>query len=128
MEINGKTNKNLKAIFRAQVAGGQQASRNVYLAYAFVRGVPYKVLERVINEDKECFSSGRNGYLKWRAYCVSVEICKNCFDKLKEEEINNLVDMTREERDEYNNTVKSVSESVCQWIMKKYEDSAEVAA
>lgn len=128
MEINGKNKQELKAIFRAKVAGGKHASRETLLSYAFVRGVPYKVLERVINEDKFP-NGGTNSFISCLASSVTYKLIESAYGK-------SYFDMKADIREKYNSdyfsegyeeesskwyeSYQELTTSVLNWMMVKY--------
>lgn len=78
-------------------------TREVYLAYAFVRDVPYVKLEKKINEDK--FGTvGRNSFLIGLAYRIERNIIK-------------ITDTNLE-----------IRADILNWLMEKYSEVERVAA
>ena len=73
--------RELKKKVRALLSGGRCGDRETHLALAFVRGVPYAVLEERINEDKFELPDGARenktglfGFLLMLAQSVSVVV------------------------------------------------------
>jgi hypothetical protein len=123
-----ETRKDLIKKCREQVAGGKHASRETFLAYAWLRDVPYNILEKVINEDHESFDpNGRNGFLKSLACRVTENVCTLYFGRsywdLKGDE---------DRRAQFREMDLALRVDVYNWIQEKYirEDSKseEVAA
>jgi hypothetical protein len=94
--------KKLIKAFRAKVCNGQKATREIFLAYAFLRGRPYIDLESKINEDN--FGEGKFTFLRYLSCLIGMEI------KKASEPIN--IEYNR------NDTVDAIS----LWIKEKYEE------
>lgn len=107
--------KELIKKFHSLVSGGKSASRTFHVAYAFVRGMPYIALEKVINEDRferqpgwEKYPCGVFSFLYFLAWSAA-EILWNAIPEDKRQ------GDTGDLRDE-----------IYAWMMKKYEDKTEV--
>lgn len=125
MEINGKSKYQVREIFR-KIMSKSRPSRCRCLAYAFIREVPYRVLERKTNEDKFPLN-GRNSFLKRLSRNVAECICDNSFDKIGPG-LAIFKDMNRQERDEYHEAVRSITESVYSWMLEKYCENSDNAS
>ena len=128
MKINGKSRKELKTIFRAKVAGGRGVTREEYLAYAFVRGLPYRVLEEIINEDK--FEvGGRNSFLRFTlAPSVAEEVFKAGYGK-SYRTLYFDKEISKEDKSKLFEVKEDITKKVYAWMKKKYEEaSSEEAA
>jgi hypothetical protein len=71
--------KELIKKFRNQVKNGKYASHETLLAYAFLRNIPYVVLERKINEDHENYNSiGKfcNARCSYLYYTLAPEVAR----------------------------------------------------
>ena len=113
--------KELIQKFRSRASGGRGLSRTFLLAYAFLRGVPYVVLEKTINEDKfprepnwDKLKCGMFGFLHYLAYGAAYHICDAAGDV-------NCASITSEER----NTLR---DEIYQWMLVKYQESEEKEA
>ena len=73
------TRKNAIAQLRLWVIEGAKAGgwkqRCRLLAYGFLRGLPYEVMERTANEDKHC-STGRTTFYTGLALDIAKYICR----------------------------------------------------
>lgn len=118
--------KELIEKFRKQVAGGKYADRYTLLSYAFLRGVPYAALERIINEDNPSFGYGRTSFLEGLAYVIVHRIGnaqfsgKTPYSLRKEGEYEKA-----KECDTFMDLCKT---EVRSWIQEKYKAKTEVAA
>ncbi len=126
MEINKKNKKELIGIYREKVAGGKTTWRFEYLAYAFIRGMPYVALERTINEDS--FGKvGRNTFLGGLASQVASSIFSSTYGKGYYEFYYDK-DLSKETKELYSNFKEELRKEVLNWVMSKYIlDVAEAA-
>lgn len=126
-----ETRKELIKKFREKVAGGKYAGRDTLLAYAFLRGVPYVALERVINEDHPSFGTeGRNEFLRWRKYSMSREICEAQFSgqsvyQLRKENKESEALLLNEKLKGFR---EPLEKEIWDWIQEKYKAKSEEAA
>jgi hypothetical protein len=111
--VERKTKKEAKLFLRNKVienaSKGGYKQRCLLLAYAFVKGVPYSVLERTINEDKY-IPCGRDTFLYGVIWTVSANVC----------EAYGIAEDNLYSSEEYI--------AVCQWVYEKYTTKSEVAA
>ena len=105
IKFDENTTKLIRA-FRAKVAEGKPGTRPVLLAYAYLKDKPYASLETKINEDHECFGSGKFTFLEYMSLRIFGEISL----AVKETKI----EYSTERKDVYN------------WLLEKY-NSAEAA-
>lgn len=106
-----KTEKEAYKYLRAKVCsnvGGLQ-QRYLLLAYAFVRGIPYVALERVINEDKFP-ASGRDTFYRGLIFAVAKNV-RTAYGL-----DNNCTYESPEHKEVY------------AWVMEKFAKAEEVAA
>lgn len=113
-----ETRKELIKKFREQVAGGKYASRETLLAYAWLRGVPYVALERVINEDHETFDTGRKGFLSYLASAVAGKIRETQFPGMNSYKLSQAGE--KEKAKELSEFTDAVRKAVYDWIQEKY--------
>jgi len=121
-EFEMENRKELKGKFHSVLSGGKYASRPFYLAYAFVRNVPYTVLEKKINEDNfprepgwDKLKCGMFSVLYSLAYSAAWIICKmqNAENPANWQNI-----------DATNDDVRPLSEEIYQWMLAKYQEEA----
>lgn len=122
--------KELIKKFREKVAGGKYADRHTLLAYAFLRGVPYVALERIINEDHPSFGIGREGFLSWLARSVAWKICDVQFPGKSPYELRKegKEDEAKALSEQIDSLKKSLNTEILNWIHEKYSKSEESAA
>lgn len=144
MEINKKSKKELKELLRKKVCNNQQPRRHTLLAYAFVRDVPYIILERKTNEDK--FGElGRNSFLYGLASDISAELWYIAYNKKyydlfidlykKKNEIStirkilfNIVSTKNEELKALKLLKEETDTLVLNWLKDKYKEASLEAA
>jgi hypothetical protein len=118
--------KDLIKKFRAEVCGGKHPNRTTLLAYAFLRGVPYVAVERVINEDHPSFGEGRNSFLRFLAAYVVTRICDIQFSGKTPSSFRR--DGNEEKVKEYNEFSTLLVAEVNAWIREKYKAESKQEA
>lgn len=114
--------------FREQLAGGKYARRNTLLAYAFLRGVPYVALERIIHEDHPSFDpEGRNGFLGYLSRMVGRDIAEVSFGSAPGWK-RDMTPEEKEKRDQFDALSKSLGNEVFAWIQEKYKAAKDSEA
>lgn len=118
--------KDLIKKFRAEVCGEKYPSRTTLLAYAFLRGVPYIAVERMINEDHPSFGDGRNSFLRFLAGYVVNMICDIQFSGKTPYSFRK--DGDEEKVKEYNEFNTLLVAEVNAWIREKYKTESKQEA
>jgi hypothetical protein len=105
--------------FHSALSGGKYASRSFYLAYAFLKEVPYVVLEKKINEDNFPTEPGWDK-LKCGMFSVLYSLAHGAaWIILKMDAADNPDNWfnTKGEGD-----VRPLCDDIYQWMLVKYQD------
>lgn len=108
-----KTVKDIRKLICENNSNKIANSRELYLAYAFLRGRKYRSIEKKINEDHPSFGEiGRKGFFATFSRFICVQITGNPY----------LKDIPEESREKRWTDYNEISAKILIWLMENSND------